>query len=139
MRRRKELLATGAAGLAVLALSFGLAGADHIRIEVSPPQEPSSSTTVIVPAPAAPQPTVPQTLHADEIQAQQVRADTIYANRIEADEIRGQIHQTKEVKIKDSRGKIKAPDVTASIIYADEISANSVVAQHVYVRDLRRR
>jgi len=29
--------------------------------------------------------------------------------------------------------------VTASIIYADEISANSVVAQHVYVRDLRRR
>jgi len=29
--------------------------------------------------------------------------------------------------------------VAASVIYAEEISANSVVAQNVYVRDLRRR
>jgi hypothetical protein len=28
--------------------------------------------------------------------------------------------------------------VTASVIYADEISANSIVAQNIYVRDLRR-
>jgi len=28
--------------------------------------------------------------------------------------------------------------VTASVIYADEISANSIVAQNVYVRELRR-
>jgi hypothetical protein len=29
--------------------------------------------------------------------------------------------------------------VTASVIYAEEISANSIVAQNIYVRDLRRR
>ena len=51
----------------------------------------------------------------------------------------GQIHQTKDVKIHDTRGEIKAPEVAASTIYADEITANSVVAQHVFVRDLRRR
>ena len=68
-----------------------------------------------------------------------VRADTIYVNRIQADEVRGQIHQTRDVRIGDTRGEIKAPEVAASVIYADEISANSVVAQNVYVRDLRRR
>ena len=66
-----------------------------------------------------------------------VRADTIYANRIQADEVRGQIHQTRDVRIGDTRGEIKAPEVAASVIYADEITA--VVAQNVYVRDLRRR
>jgi hypothetical protein len=43
------------------------------------------------------------------------------------------------VKVGDTRGHIKAPEVTASVIYAEEISANTVVAQTVYVRDLRRR
>jgi hypothetical protein len=61
------------------------------------------------------------------------------ANRIQADEVRGQIHQTRDVRIGDTRGEIKAPEVAASVIYADEISANTVVAQNVYVRDLRRR
>ena len=65
--------------------------------------------------------------------------DSIYANRIDTDEIQGQIHQSKDVKVGETRGEIKAPEVTASIIYAEEISAISVVAHNVYVRDLRRR
>jgi hypothetical protein len=72
-------------------------------------------------------------------QGNQVRADTIYANRIEADQVVGQVHQTKDVKIGDTKGDIKAPEVAASFIYADEIKANSVIAQHVFVRELRRR
>src|SRR5215470_3418291 len=59
--------------------------------------------------------------------------------KIDADNIEGQIHQSKDVKVGDTKGEIKAPEVTASVIYAEEISANSVVAQNVYVRDLRRR
>jgi hypothetical protein len=43
------------------------------------------------------------------------------------------------VKIGDTKGDIKAPEVAASVIYADEIKANSVIAQHVFVRDLRRK
>jgi ABC-type transport system substrate-binding protein len=31
------------------------------------------------------------------------------------------------------------PEVVASVIYADEIRANSVVAAHIYVRNIRRR
>ena len=81
-------------------------------------------------------------INADQIKADQVRADTIYANyanRIEADQVVGQVHQTRDVKIRDTRGDIRAPEVTAGTIYADEIKANSVIAQHVFVRDLRRR
>jgi hypothetical protein len=55
-------------------------------------------------------------IRADHIKAQQIRADTIYANKIGADNIQGQIHQSKDVKV----------------------GANSIVAQNVYVRDLRR-
>lgn len=127
--RRRELLVTVGAGLAMVALPIGSARADHVKIEgtrrpVAPPY----------PAPAS-----SQTIHADHITAQQIRADTIYANKIEADNIQGQIHQSKDVKVGDTRGEIKAPEVAASVIHADEISANSVVAQNVYVRDLRRR
>ena len=67
------------------------------------------------------------------------RADTIYANKIEADNIQGQIHQTKDVKVGKTSGKIKAPEVAAAVIYAEEITANSVVARNIYVRDLDRR
>jgi len=42
------------------------------------------------------------------------------------------------VKVRDSRGKIKAPEVVASVIYADEISANTVEADTIYVRELDR-
>jgi hypothetical protein len=62
----------------------------------------------------------------------------IYANKIEADEVRGAVHQTRGVKVRDSRGKIKAPEVVASVIYADEISANTVEADTIYVRELDR-
>lgn len=125
---RRELLITAVTGLATAALPIGWACANHVRIEGS--AQP--------PVPLSVPPAASQTLHADEITALQVRADTIYANKIEADTIQGQIHQTKDVKVGQSRGQIKAPEVTASVIHAEEISANSVVAQNVYVRDLRR-
>src|SRR5206468_12181180 len=105
------------------------ARANHVRIEGN--SQP--------PAPPNPAPASSQTIHADHITAQQIRADTIYANRIDADNIQGQIHQSKDVKVGDTRGEIKAPEVTASVIYAEQISATSAVAQNVYVRDLRRR
>jgi hypothetical protein len=145
MGRRAWIAA--AVGVVALSLPIGWARAEHVRIGAT--QEPS--TTVIVPAPAPatvqyvpapPQATVPmppQTIKADQIKANQVRADTIYANRIEADQVVGQVHQTKDVKIGDTKGDIKAPEVAASVIYADEIKANSVIAQHVFVRDLRRK
>jgi hypothetical protein len=153
MTKRRAWVAATVAGLVALALPIGWVGADNVRIEVTPqpqppsttvivppPQPPPSSTTVIVPPPATPvAPTPPQVLNADQIKANQVRADTIYANRIEADQVLGQVHQTRDVKIRDTRGEIKAPEVTAATIYADEITANSVIAQHVFVRDLRRR
>jgi hypothetical protein len=125
--RRREFLVTGATGLTIIALPIGAARANHIKIDGSP--QPS----------APPSPASSQTIHADHITAQQIRADTIYANKIDADNIDGQIHQSKDVKVGDTRGQIKAPEVTASVIYAEEISANSIVAQNVYVRDLRRR
>jgi hypothetical protein len=125
--RRRDLLVTAATGLAIIALPISAARANHIKIDGNPRP----------PAPPYPAPAPSQTIHADHITAQQIRADTIYANRIDADE--GQIHQSKDVKVGDTRRQIKAPEVTASVIYAEEISANSVVAQNVYVRDLRRR
>jgi hypothetical protein len=128
MQRRKSLM-TIAVGLATAAIPLGWAGADHVQIKGS--AQP--------PAPLSTAPAASQTLHADQITALQVRADTIYANKIEADNIQGQIHQTRDVKVGETRGEIKAPEVMAAVIYADEISANSVVARNVYVRDLKRR
>ncbi len=84
-------------------------------------------------------PGVPQLVRADEIKSNRVRANTIYANKIDADEIRGVIHQDKNLKIGDTRGDIKLPEVVASVIYAGEIKANSIVAERIYVKDLRRR
>ena len=97
--------------------------------------------TTAVPAPALVTtiPGVMQTLKAEDIQTQRLRANTIYANRIKAGEIHGVIHQDTGLKVADTRGEIKAPEVVFSVIIADEIKANSVVADHIYVRDLRRR
>jgi hypothetical protein len=139
--RPKILAATAIVGLSTLTLAT--AWASHVRIEVNPQHGPAvpaqrpGSTTVIVPSPPAAQ--IPQSLNAEQIKANVVRADTIYANSIEADEVRGQIHQTRDVKIGDTRGEVTAPEVAASVIYADEITANAIVAQHVYVRDIRRK
>jgi len=130
MMRRRELLVTIGTGLAMVALPVGGAAiANHVKLEGTPVAPPLPN-----PVPAS-----SQTIHADQITAQQVRADAIYANKIDADNIQGQIHQSKDVKVGDTRGEIKAPEVTASVIYADEISANWVIANNVYVRDVRRR
>jgi hypothetical protein len=147
MRTRKSLLASTLLALAALGLPWAVADANHIKIEVTPEhQQPPA--TVIVPGPPAVTPgppaapsyvPAPQTLQAEEIRAHQVRAQTIYANKIEADEVQGAVHHSKGVKVGDSRGEIKAPYVTASVIYADVIKANSVVADNIYVRDLERR
>jgi hypothetical protein len=75
---------------------------------------------------------------ADDICAHQVRAQTIYAHQIKAREVQGVIHQTQNVKISNGKSNIKAPQVTASVIYADSIQADSVVANEIYVRDLKR-
>lgn len=117
-------------GLAMVALPIGgPARADHVKMDEGQPTSPPRS-----PAPAS-----TQTIYADQITAEQVRADSIYASRIDADEIQGRVHQFKDVRIGDTHGAIRAPEVTASVIHAEQISANTVVAQDVYVRDLRRR
>jgi hypothetical protein len=67
-----------------------------------------------------------------------VRANTIYANTIEADEVQGQIYQTDGVKV-SAHGDIQAPEVFASVIYAEKITANSVLAEKIYVRKLERK
>ena len=127
MRTAKALLASG---IAASALAFGVAHANHVKIDPFPPQPipPPLGTSGLV---------APETLQASEIKANQVRARTIYANRIEADQIEGMIHQTGGVQIRRGQSEIKAPEVAASVIYADTISANTVVADAVYVRDLR--
>jgi hypothetical protein len=48
------------------------------------------------------------------------------------------VHQSDDVKIGDTKGDIKAPEVVASVIYADEIKADSVVANDIYVRKIVR-
>jgi len=83
-------------------------------------------------------PGVIQTLKAEDIKTQRVRANTIYANRIEAGEIRGIVHQDTGLKVADAHGEVKGPEVAYSVIYADRIKADSVVADHIYVRDVRR-
>jgi hypothetical protein len=129
MLTRKIWHRTALITLTAIAMSAGLAWAAHVRIEGSVEQPLSPGLTV----------TAPPSLQADEIKAHEVRAQVIYANRIEADEVRGTIHQSKGIKISDTRGDLKAPEVAANIIYADTIKANSVVANDIYVRDLRRK
>jgi hypothetical protein len=41
----------------------------------------------------------------------------------------GAVHQSKGIKVKNSEGKIEAPQVAAGVIYADEIKANTVMAE----------
>ena len=118
--QRKTWLGAVLCGLLAIAPA-GWASANHVRIEMSGP-------------PAAGAPVMPETLRAENIRAQVVRAHTIYANKIEADEVQGVIHQTKDVKIGDARGKIRAPEVAASTIIAEEIHANTVAADVIYAR-----
>jgi len=113
-------------------------------VTVIPAQTPVAPATVVVPGTtvirgtAQQVVTVPagQTLRAEQIRAQVVRAGTIYANRIETDQVKGVVHHTNTIATGAPAGEVVGPDVTASVIYADAIAANSIVADHVYVRDL---
>jgi hypothetical protein len=96
---------------------------------------PAPSTVVVPPSPSSTAP-VQQTMHAEQIRAGVVRANTIYANRIEADRVQGVIHHTGSVKVNAPSGEIVGSDVATSVIYADAIAANSVLADNIYVRDL---
>jgi hypothetical protein len=126
MMKRKKMLLAGVLGvLTGLAVTIPTVQANHVRMEI------------LAPPPDAPSLTAAETLQVDEIKAQQVRARTIYANKIDADQVQGLIHQTGGIQIRNFHSQIKAPEVTASVIYADSISANSVVADAIYVRDLR--
>jgi hypothetical protein len=104
---------------------------------------PPAGTTTVVPAPATvvtpPLATVVLTVRADNIDSPRVRAQTIYANRIEANEIRGVIYQGKGLKVGNTDGAIKGDEIVASVIYANTIKADIVIADHIYVRDVRRR
>jgi len=103
---------------------------------------PPAGTTTPEPAPATVTPglaAVVVTLRAEDIKSPRVRAQTIYANRIEAKEIRGVIHQDSGLKVRDANGAIAGSEIIASVIYADEIKADVVIADNIYVRDIRRR
>ena len=52
--------------------------------------------------------------------------------------VQGRVHRLGDVKIKDTRGDINTPMVTAGVIYADTIKAHMVIAQDIYVDDLKR-
>src|SRR6185295_2848751 len=92
-------------------------------------------STIVIPAPS-PSSSAQQTMQAEQIRAGVVRANTIYANRIEADRVQGVIHHTGSVKVNAPSGEIVGSDVAISVIYADAIAANSVLADNIYVRDL---
>ena len=85
-----------------------------------------------------PSPPASQVVQAGDIEAKEVRAQTIYANKIKAPMVQGTVHQSDDVKIKDTKGHIKAPSVSAGVIYADTIKARSIVAEHIYVKDIQR-
>jgi hypothetical protein len=80
-----------------------------------------------------------QTVQADQINAGEVRAQAIYANKIEASDVRGVVHKVERVKFDSKRGDLRMPSLLAGAIYADRIVANTVTADHIYVRDLERR
>ena len=139
MTRGKRILGRLLIGLAALTVCTALAGSAAAQLElggratppvVTPPPVGSSSMVVTSP-----------TLQADKITAQEVRANTIYANRIDADRIQGVVYQTGGVTMNsaNSIGNIRAPQVTASVIYADQIRAGDVSADTIYVRNLRQR
>ncbi len=132
MMKGTTLLGAALLGVSALTASVGWAWGPLARTEFgSDPTLPSvTAPPVVVASP---------TLQADQISARLVRARTIYANRIDADQVHGVIYQTGGVTMSGSSslGSIRAPEVIASVIYADEIRANAVVADVIYVRSLR--
>ena len=126
-------------GLMVAGLTCGPARAEQVKIDMTQDgaviEVPASVPTVTTFSPGV----VPTSLQADDIVAHEVRAQTIYANKIKASEVQGMVHQTKGVKIKHAKGDLKVPQVQAGIIYADEIKADLVIADNIYVRDMDRK
>ena len=138
MSKGKTLLGAALLGVSALTASAVWAWEPVARMEFG------SDVTVPSTLPSTPSPSVvvaSPTLQADQITARLVRARTIYANRIDADQVHGVIYQTGGVTMSggSSLGNVRAPEVTASVIYADEIRANDVVADAIYVRSLRQR
>src|SRR5262245_38827236 len=129
----RKLFVMSAATLTALAPALGWA--QPVRIDVTPAPE-TRQVTVVAPAPRETL-VVPETLQVDSIRAQEVRARTIYANQIDANQVRGAIYQTAGLQGLYGHGQVNVPDVAASVIYADTITANVVAADAVYVRDLR--
>jgi hypothetical protein len=150
--RRKTLAVAALLGAGALAVPAARSAADHVRFAPQP-SAGAPATVTVVPAPApvtvVPAPStvvIPstqqivapaqQTLRAQQIRASVVRAHTIYANRIETDQVKGVVHHTPTIAVGAPAGEVVGSDVAASVIYADAIAANSIVADHVYVRDL---
>jgi hypothetical protein len=105
-------------------------------VVVQPPPAPGQ---VVVVRPASPGTVAGSASHvvqADALEANEVRAQTIYANRIQAPEIRGTIHQSGGVKMDRSVNNLRAAMVSASVLYADTIKADRVIADHIYVREV---
>jgi hypothetical protein len=90
---------------------------------------------VIVSPPPPPPP--PQELAVKEIKADRVRAHTIYANEIKADDVRGRIHRVRKMDTHGWRGEMKGGSVSAAVIRAKEIKARVVIAETIYVHDLK--
>ncbi len=42
------------------------------------------------------------------------------------------------MKVDKTKGDIETPSVVAGVIYADTIKARSIVAEHIYVRELKK-
>src|SRR5262245_56203095 len=124
----RKLFVMSAAAVTALAPVFGWA--QPIRIDVTPAPE-TRQVTVVTPA-STETLVAPETLQVDNIRAQQVRARTIDANQV-----RGVIYQISGLQGLYGHGQVNVPDVAASVIYADTITANVVAADAVYVRDLR--
>ncbi|MFB3816844.1 MAG: hypothetical protein ACE147_04185, partial [Candidatus Methylomirabilales bacterium] len=90
---------------------------------------------VIVPPP--PPPPRAQELAVKEIKADHVRAHTIYANEIKADDVRGRIHHVAKMDTHRWRGELKGGSVSAAVIRAKEIKARVVIADTIYVHNLK--
>lgn len=132
------LIAGPLMGLMAAGLACGPARAEQVKIEVNQDgaviEVPASVPRITTFSPGV----VPTSVQADDIVAHEVRAQTIYANKIESPSVQGTIHQSDTVKIDKTKGDIETPSVTAGVIYADTIKARSVVADNIYVRELKK-
>src|SRR5437867_6888082 len=103
-------------------------GQPSVTVQPSQPSvtvQPAPPSTVVVPSPQT-------TVQASDIEATEVHAQTIYANKIKAAMVQGTVHQSDSVKIKDTKGDIKAPSLTAGVTYTATITAPTGAADNIY-------